>query len=220
MTTRPQPASTMSPMASWMQWNVPARFTSIICWKASGEMSSKGVNPEIAALVTMISIGPSSVRTRSSAVDTADRSDTSTPSPKASTPSGNEAATSAAASPWRSSAATAAPVAARCAQTARPTPDAPPVTTATRLDIGATPHTGPLPVRVYSILVSRGWRCKGLRIRRTRLSSLPSLMRLLRIGIAPYRGVLAAVVVFQAIQTAAVLTLPTLNSQIIDQPGR
>lgn len=42
------------------------------------------------------------------------------------------------------------------------------------------------------------------------------LTRLLRINLKPYRGALALVVVLQAIQTMATLTLPTLNADIID----
>ena len=42
------------------------------------------------------------------------------------------------------------------------------------------------------------------------------LMRLLRDQLARYRGVLIAVVVFQTIQTALSLYLPTLNADIID----
>jgi len=42
------------------------------------------------------------------------------------------------------------------------------------------------------------------------------LTRLLRTNLKPYRGALALVVVLQAIQTMATLTLPTLNADIID----
>ncbi len=42
------------------------------------------------------------------------------------------------------------------------------------------------------------------------------LTRLLKINLRPYRGSLAIVIVLQAIQTAATLTLPTLNADIID----
>jgi ATP-binding cassette subfamily B protein len=43
------------------------------------------------------------------------------------------------------------------------------------------------------------------------------LTRLLRINLRPYRGSLVIIVVLQAIQTSATLTLPTLNADIIDQ---
>jgi ATP-binding cassette, subfamily B, multidrug efflux pump len=43
------------------------------------------------------------------------------------------------------------------------------------------------------------------------------LMRLLRVQLARYRGVLVAVVVFQTIQTLLSLFLPTLNADIIDK---
>ena len=42
------------------------------------------------------------------------------------------------------------------------------------------------------------------------------LTRLLRINLRPYRGSLAIVILLQAIQTGATLTLPTLNADIID----
>jgi ATP-binding cassette subfamily B protein len=42
------------------------------------------------------------------------------------------------------------------------------------------------------------------------------LSRLLRERLGPYRRILAVMVVFQAVQTAATLTLPTLNARIID----
>ena len=41
------------------------------------------------------------------------------------------------------------------------------------------------------------------------------LIRLLRSHLAPYKKQLAVVVVLQAVQTAAALTLPTLNAEII-----
>lgn len=43
-----------------------------------------------------------------------------------------------------------------------------------------------------------------------------SLRRLLRTHLGPYRKLLTVVIVLQAIQTAAALTLPTLNADIID----
>ncbi|HET9077975.1 MAG TPA: ABC transporter ATP-binding protein [Acidimicrobiales bacterium] len=42
------------------------------------------------------------------------------------------------------------------------------------------------------------------------------LIRLLRVRLAPYRRPIAAMVVLQALQTVATLTLPTLNARIID----
>lgn len=62
---RPKPASIMSGIASWMQWNVPVRFTSIIFCQSSTLISVNGWNMSMPALVTRISIGPSSARTRS-----------------------------------------------------------------------------------------------------------------------------------------------------------
>ena len=43
-----------------------------------------------------------------------------------------------------------------------------------------------------------------------------SLVRLIRTHLGPYRRLLGVVLVLQAIQTAAALTLPTLNADIID----
>ncbi|MBU4336164.1 MAG: ABC transporter ATP-binding protein, partial [Actinobacteria bacterium] len=42
------------------------------------------------------------------------------------------------------------------------------------------------------------------------------LMRLLREHLRPYRGAVAALLVFQLIQTIATLYLPDLNAKIID----
>ena len=42
------------------------------------------------------------------------------------------------------------------------------------------------------------------------------LIRLLRAHLGPYRRVLYLVIVLQAVQTAAALTLPSLNADIID----
>ena len=44
-----------------------------------------------------------------------------------------------------------------------------------------------------------------------------SLLRLLRSHLGPYTGIMAIVVVLQAVQTTAALVLPTLNASIIDQ---
>ncbi|MFK8022395.1 MAG: ABC transporter ATP-binding protein, partial [Ilumatobacter sp.] len=43
-----------------------------------------------------------------------------------------------------------------------------------------------------------------------------SLWRLIKTHLGPYRDLLAIVLVLQAIQTAAALTLPALNADIID----
>ena len=43
------------------------------------------------------------------------------------------------------------------------------------------------------------------------------LIRLLRAHLRPYRNVIIAIVVLQALQTSAALTLPTLNARIIDK---
>ena len=42
------------------------------------------------------------------------------------------------------------------------------------------------------------------------------LIRLLRSHLAPYKKLLALIVVLQGVQTAAALTLPTINARIID----
>ena len=44
-----------------------------------------------------------------------------------------------------------------------------------------------------------------------------SLRRLLRTHLGPYRRLLTIVIVLQAIQTTAALTLPSLNANIIDK---
>src|SRR3954451_2327356 len=133
VTIRPHPAAIMSGIADWMQWNVPVRFTSIIRLHPSGVMSVNDSNRSNPALVTMISIGPSSARTFAMAASTAGRSLTSTAIPMAVAPvARNSLAALVAASASRSSSATLLPCAARRWAEASPMPDAPPVTTATR----------------------------------------------------------------------------------------
>ena len=71
ITMRPQPASIMSGSATWQQWNVPVRFTSITRCHACGVSSSDGAQPTMPALVTRMCTGPSSVRTLANASSTA-----------------------------------------------------------------------------------------------------------------------------------------------------
>ena len=78
VTMRPQPAATMSGIADCRQWNVPVRFTASMRSHASSVMSVNVWNSSKPALVTMISIGPSSARTFAIAASTAARSVTST----------------------------------------------------------------------------------------------------------------------------------------------
>src|SRR5260370_1136985 len=78
VTIRPHPAASMSGTAACRQWNVPVRLTARIRAHASGVISVNAANSSNPALVTMISTGPSSVRTLRSASSTADRSVTST----------------------------------------------------------------------------------------------------------------------------------------------
>ncbi len=59
------------------------------------------------------------------------------------------------------------------------------------------------------------WSADSSRRRSGTLTAM-SLRRLLRTHLGPYRRVLGIVVVLQAIQTAAALTLPSLNADIID----
>ena len=49
---RPQFAATMSGSATWQQWNVPVRLTSIIRAHDSGVISMNGAKPTKPALVT------------------------------------------------------------------------------------------------------------------------------------------------------------------------
>ena len=63
VTMRPQPAASMSGTAACRQWNVPVRLTASMRSHASSVMSVNGLNSSMPALVTMISIGPSSPRT-------------------------------------------------------------------------------------------------------------------------------------------------------------
>ena len=134
VTIRPHPAAIMSGIADWMQWNVPVRFTSIIRDHASGVMSVNDSNSSKPALVTMISIGPSSARTFAIAASTAgtiadvDRD----PDRDRARLAAASAAALVAASPSRSNSATLLPAAARRCADANPMPDAPPVITATR----------------------------------------------------------------------------------------
>src|SRR5262249_2187366 len=49
-----------------------------------------------------------------------------------------------------------------------------------------------------------------------REGAAPMLMKVLRTHLAPYKKMLIAVVVLQAVQVSATLTLPTINANIID----
>ena len=69
VTTRPQPAASMSGIADWMQWNVPVRFTASMRSQSSDadvdeNVLEVGRNP---ALVTTQAIGPNAARAASSA---------------------------------------------------------------------------------------------------------------------------------------------------------
>ena len=106
---------------------------------ASAVMSRTGVNDSMPALVTRISTGPSSAADlrRTPASTDAAVGDVDLDG-RAASPAGraSSAAAASAAAPLRSRRATRWPSAASCRATPRPMPDAPPVTTATRL-IGA-----------------------------------------------------------------------------------
>ena len=60
-TIRPHLAAIMSGIADCTQWNVPVRFTAIIRFHWSIVRSMNFTNVEMPALVTRISIGPSSL---------------------------------------------------------------------------------------------------------------------------------------------------------------
>ena len=134
MTIRPHRDATMSPMAAWMQWKVPVRLTAKVRDQSSMVRSSNATNPDTAALVTRIAIGPSEFRTCSNAASTALRSATSTATATAFAPESRSEAASRlrrltvdVEHPYQADACRD-----RCRQMARPRPDAPPVTTATR----------------------------------------------------------------------------------------
>ena len=67
----------MSGIADWIEWNVPVRLTSSTRFHESRVTSRNGSNQVMPALVTRISIGPSSRRTASMAASTDERSATS-----------------------------------------------------------------------------------------------------------------------------------------------
>ncbi len=134
VTMRPQPAASMSATAACTQVNVPVRLTAMMRSHVSGVMSSSAVNDSMPALVTRSSTGPSPARTLSKAAATDARSATSTSTASASAPVACTcAAAASAAAPFWSRIATRWPSAANCNATPSPMPDAPPVTTATRL---------------------------------------------------------------------------------------
>ena len=87
ITIRPQPASSMSVTATWQQWKVPVRFTSMSRCQDCTLISVNGDQPTAPALVTRMCTGPSSVRTFANASSTAARSLTSAATPSAVTPS-------------------------------------------------------------------------------------------------------------------------------------
>ena len=107
VTMRPQRADTMSGIADWTQWNVPVRLTSRTRFHDSSDTSRNGSNQVIPALVTRISMGPSSLRTASIAASTDVRSTTSHRNPMVVPPV--SAATAATPSPSMSSTPTRSP---------------------------------------------------------------------------------------------------------------
>src|SRR5260370_18739290 len=144
VTMRPQPAASMSGTAACTQWKVPVRFTASMRSPCDGVMSVKEMNSSRPALVTTISTGPRSCRTRVRASSTARRSETSAPIPSACAPLPRSwSGVRSAASPSRSRTATRCPLlASRCAM-ACPMPDAAPVTTATRpIDVSSSACAG------------------------------------------------------------------------------
>ena len=100
----------------------------------SGLISVNGEKPKSPALVTRMRIGPSSLRTLAKASSTIGRSVTSAATPRAVTPSARRSsATRCAACSLRSSTATLWPRLPSSWHVASPMPEAPPVTTATRV---------------------------------------------------------------------------------------
>jgi hypothetical protein len=131
---RPQPAAIMSGSAAWTQVKVPVRFTAMIRSHFSAVMSRTASKDSMPALVTRISIGPRSRRICANAWSTDARSATSVSTAIALVPlARSSSAALSAAGPLRSRTATLWPFLASSSATPKPMPEAPPVTTATRL---------------------------------------------------------------------------------------
>ena len=92
VTMRPHPAASMSGSAACTQANVPVRLTATMRSHCSAVMSSTGVKDSMPALVTRISTGPSSARTRSTPASTDGRSATSTSRARTFVPSASSSA--------------------------------------------------------------------------------------------------------------------------------
>ena len=70
VTMRPQPAASMSGTAGCTHENVPVRLTAMMRSHFSAVIAARGSNDSTPALVTRISTGPSSARTRANAAAT------------------------------------------------------------------------------------------------------------------------------------------------------
>src|SRR5581483_7584881 len=130
LTTRPPPRATMSRTTRWHVVIGPRRLTSMMRPHVAGSLSRNGPITSMPALLTRMSIGPSSASVRCTAAWTLGASVTSTRMPAAE--GACLPATATARSSSRSHTATAAPAAASAPTIASPIPRPPPVTTATR----------------------------------------------------------------------------------------
>src|SRR6266571_4399831 len=157
LTIAPRPRSSMMRSAARVHAKVPKRWTSsmrrhsassmrlvtpserrappMIAWKACSVCArSRGESSPMPALLARMSTVPHSRTTRAKSASTCALSATSVGTPMAVPPSARiSAATRSALSRFRSATATCAPSAAKRRAIARPIPDPPPVTTATRL---------------------------------------------------------------------------------------
>ena len=134
VTMRPHPASIMSGTTAWRQWKVPVRLTAIIRSHAAASISRKPANPSMPALVTMIPIGPKAV------ADLVERGVDGGPVTDVDPGTARGAALGPDLLGHRVGRLAVdvehgdgVPRRARCWQMARPMPEPPPVTTATRL---------------------------------------------------------------------------------------
>jgi hypothetical protein len=135
-TMRPHFSSSMSGTTAWQQSNVPVRLTAMMRFQTSAVILRNELKPSIPALLTKMVGRPTLSRTSVTAASMRGRSVTSTVRPTAVPPEATILAAAASAeAPSRSKTATALPSAARRSLMAKPIPDPPPVTMATRWSV-------------------------------------------------------------------------------------